>query len=126
MKVGAMRRLALFFAAMFVANGVAASARACIEGLSAPRHETVQVADAGGQHHVCPDADDAAGDQTHCSQNHKNDDPKFSKDVPLADVCAAAPAVSRAWFDPVLVVESRASEPSIGPSLTILFGNLRL
>jgi hypothetical protein len=121
-----MRRLALFFAAMFVASSVAASARACIEGVSAPAHKTVQVADAGGEQHVCPDVDDATGGQTHCSQNHKNDDPKFSKDVPPAVVFAAAPAVVRVWFDPVLAVESIPSQPSTGPSLTILFGNLRL
>ena len=121
-----MRKLALFFAAMFVAGSVAASARACIEGLSAPRHETVQVADAGGQQHFCPDAGDAAGGHTHCSENHKNDDPKFSKDVPPAVVFAAAPTVSHAWFDPVPIVLSSASQPSTGPSLTILFGNLRL
>lgn len=126
MKARLMRRLASFLAAMFVASSVAASARACIEGLSTPRNETIGFAVASGPHHACPDTGDAADGQSHCSQNHKNDDPKFTKDVPPALVFAAAPTAAHVWFDPVLSVVSIHSQPSNGPSLTILFGNLRL
>jgi len=84
----------------------------------------MQVLDRSGD--PCPEADSATNGLAHCIQGHKNDEQRFTFDAPAV---AVAPPLSqhRTWFpvEPRPLVLSWA--PSVaGPSLTILFRNLRI
>lgn len=117
--------LAFFLLAMFVVSNAVAAAHACIEGLPPLPHEALQVANTDQPRHECSSPDDA-GDQTRCAQNDKNDEPKFSNDVPPALAFVPALAVPRDWFDTVLVIASTTRQLPTRRSLTILFGNFRI
>ena len=126
MNTGRVRYLLVFFVAMFLANNVAAAARACIVELTGQEHAVVQQADAGGDEHVCPVSEDAARCFTHCTQSFKNDQQKLATDVP--GIAFASPlSLPRVWFrtEPRALVVA-AAPPPVGPPLTILFGNLRI
>ena len=126
MKTGRIRYLLVFFAAMFLANNVAATARACIAALAGQEHAAIQLADANGDEHMCPASGDAARCFTHCAQSLKNDEQKLATDA--SGIVFALPlSVPRVWFksEPSAFVLA-AAPPLVGPPLTILFGNLRI
>ena len=121
-----MRFVLVFFVAMFLANNVAAAARACISVLAGQEHAAMQQADAGGDEHLCPASDDAARCFTHCTQSVKNDQQNRSIDV--SGIVLASPlSVPRIWFQaqPRAFVLA-AAPPLVGTPLTILFGNFRI
>ncbi|MFS8086043.1 MAG: hypothetical protein ACMG6H_10465, partial [Acidobacteriota bacterium] len=119
--------LLIVLAAMFVANGAIAAARACMVGLDAHAHTAVRVLDCSGEEPLCPEA--AATAQHYlvdCTQCYKGDKPGLFFDTPAV---AIAPHLSlhRAWFQPAPRQLVIASVPPVGgPPLTILFGNLRI
>ena len=117
----------VFFAAMFLANNAVAFARACMVHLDAQEHTAIRVLESGGDEHVCPEADSAANCLVHCTQSYKSDERQLSFDAPAAAAVAPPLSLHRVWI-PVeprrLVIAS--APPVVGPSLTILFGNLRI
>jgi len=128
MKPARMRYSLIFFAAMFLANGTVAVARACLAGLAAQEHTAIRVLDTSGDPHPCPESVSAPMemDLAHCAQSQKGDGQTFFFDAPMAAV-AAPLSPYRVWFavEPRLLVLSLA--PSVaGPSLTILFRNFRI
>ncbi len=126
MKPARIRYLLVIFAAMFLANNAVASARACMVQLAAQEHTAIRSLDTSADEHLCPEADSAANCLAHCTQSYKSDEQRYSFDAPA--VAVAPPLLlHRAWFP----IEPRrlaiASAPTVvGPSLTILFGNLRI
>ena len=126
MKSRRMRYLLFFFAAMFLANNVVAATRACVTVLAGHDYTAMQRADMGDDEHLCPPSDDAASSSVHCAQSVKNDQQKFSADVPA--IALPLPlSVPRFWFQAEPVVFARAATPpQVGPPLTILFGNFRI
>jgi len=120
-----MRYLTFFLAAMFFASHAAAVVRACIADLAAQEHIAVRELGAEGYEHQCPQSDDADRCLTHCTQSYKNDEQKFSVDVP-AFAFAPFLTVLHASFQakPKAVVVASAP-PIVGPPLTILFRNFR-
>ena len=125
MKPVRVRYWVVFLAAMFLANGAAAAARACLVDLAAQEHAAIQVLDTSGGEHLCPDTDSAANCLSHCTQSSKSEQQNLSFDVP---VFAVAPplALHRVWLptDPGRLVIA-SGQPVVGPPLTILFRKLR-
>jgi len=126
MKPARIRYLLIIFAAMFLANNAAASARACMVQLAAQEHTAIRIFDTSSDKHLCPEADSAANCLVHCTQSYKSDQQRVSFDAPAV---AVAPPLSlhRAWIpiEPRRLVIAWAP-PVVGPPLTILFGNLRI
>ncbi len=123
MKLKRIRWLIVFFLAMFTVNGIAAAARACT--LSQVRHEhsalLLQQAAADAS---CPEAA-ATVCATHCVQEAKSAEQKAPVDSPPA-VIAPPLVLTYAAFPPMQSpLHGVSSDLIVGPSLTILFGNLR-
>jgi hypothetical protein len=126
MKPARMRYPLVFFAAMFLANSAVAAARACMLAPAAQEHTAIQVFDGAGDKVPCPEADSAANDLAHCAQSYKGNEQTFSFDAPTGVV---APPLSplRVWFPAASRPFTFSLSPSVlGPSLTILFRNLRI
>src|SRR3990172_65191 len=127
MRLGRMRYLLVFFAAMFLANNAVASARACMVQLAADEHTAIRILDSSDNENLCPEADNSAANcLAHCTQSYKSDQQNLFFDA-TAIVFAPPLSLHRAWI-PIeprpLVIAS--APPVVGPSLTILFGNLRI
>jgi hypothetical protein len=128
MKSGWIRYWLCLLAALFVANSVAAAARACVVELGGHELTASEVRDAGGDEHACQAADDAARCFAHCTQTQSvsNDAQRISSDasgfVPLLLVGLAH---VRFQTEARLVATAPAA-PVAGPPLTILFRRLRI
>ncbi len=113
-------------AAMFLANGAAAAARACTLNLAGQEHAPLQARDAGGDELLCPEADTATRCLEHCTQGYKSTEQKLAADIPAPVLFAPPFTVIHAAFRPAQVPLVVATAPPIvGPPLTILFRNLR-
>ncbi|MGB5081266.1 MAG: hypothetical protein WBO23_11045 [Burkholderiales bacterium] len=128
MKPTRIRYPLIFFAAMFLANGAVAAARACIVGPAAQEHTAIQVLATGGDEDLCPEADSAAKCLAHFTQIYDIYDSELQNLSSNAPAVAVAPfLLHRVWF-PVgarrLVIAS--APPVVGPPLTILFRNFRI
>ena len=120
-----MRYVALFLAAMFFANNVAAAVRACIADAVMPEHAVVAVETAAASHPLCPQQDESGPCPTHYAQSYPSDEQKawagFPRVVPVP-VVAALPAIFHAQPKDRFYA---SAPPVVGPPLTILFGNFR-
>lgn len=126
MKLRRMRYLVVFLAMMFLANGVAAAARACIVELGGEEHAALQSDGAGATEHLCPLSGDAGHCLAHCTQSYKGEEQKLWIDVP-GFVLTPAASAPRVWFQPEAAVPPLAfTPPVVGPPLTILFRNFRI
>lgn len=121
-------------AAIFLWGNVAVAAHACIAAFAAQVQEPVAVQDvmpdAAQEHEACVHGQQAPADPAlcfaHCLQGDQVTAQKISIDMPGA-VCAPMlfvlhPLGRVAPAAPVLALVA----PSVGPPLTILFGNFRI
>ncbi|UCG95954.1 MAG: hypothetical protein JSW31_09930 [Burkholderiales bacterium] len=123
MRLKRIRWLIVFIVAMFTVNGVAAAARACTLSQVRHEHSTLQWQQAKVDA-TCPEAA-ATPCVSHCVQEAKSGEQKAPVDSPPA-VIAPPLALTQATFPPVQSpLHVASSDLIVGPSLTILFGNLR-
>jgi len=125
MRIRWMRYWLAFFAALFVANNVAAAVRGCLLELGGTGHAAIQAQALAGNEPPCPVGEAAARCATHCVQSTKDDGQKFSIDVsaPVFAPPASGPGLWVQTAQRDLVIAS--AEPVFRPPLTILFRNYR-
>jgi len=85
----------------------------------------VRALDAEGDEHLCPQSDDAARCLTHCTQSYKNDEQKFSADIPTIALAPFLTVLHVSFQAKPKVVVVALAPPIVGPPLTILFRNFR-
>ena len=120
-----MRYLALFLAAMFFANNVAAAIRACIADAAMQEHAAAMVDAAAASHPLCPQQDESGPCLTHYAESYQGDEQKAWAGFPgvaPVPVVAALPAIVHAKPKDRFYA---SAPPVVGPPLTILFGNFR-
>lgn len=124
MRIQRIRRLLIFFLAMFMFNSVAAATRACTLSQVRHEHSALQLLDAKIDR-TCPEAA-ATLCVTHCVQEAKSAEVKAPVDSPPAAAMAPLAAFSYATLRPQPArLPVAITHLVVGPPLTILFGNLR-
>ena len=124
MKLTRIRYLLIVFAAIFVASNAVAAGSVDIVEQVAPYYTGTQSFEArGGQ--PCLDTDGIANCWEYCAQSYQSDEPTVSFNA-NPSITVPAPSPHRVGFraEPRRFVIVSAP-PVVGPSLTILFGNLR-
>ncbi len=120
------RYLLVFLVAIFTVNSIAAAARACTFSQVRAEHTAIQLRDAGGDELNCSESDFATGCVTHCAQDARSGEQKAPADLPLP---AFAPPSTVVYFSSrpaPIPLPVASSQLIVGPSLTILFGHLRI
>jgi hypothetical protein len=120
-----IRFLITFVAAMFLANNVAAAARAYIEGLNGQDVVASQALNATGVGHSASVTDDETPCLAHCAQGYKHPEQKLATNategVSIPALFVSFPSLKIKPAASVIALPPQAA----GPPLTILFHNLR-
>ncbi|MGE5338244.1 MAG: hypothetical protein ACM3PU_10465 [Gemmatimonadota bacterium] len=126
MRIQRLRYLLILVLALFTLNGVAGVARACALNQAAQPHTVNHSSAAGGDSHPCPDNLGSQSCFAHGVQDTKSADQKATSDLPPL-VTAPPFRIIRISVPPERAVRRVIlARPDFGPSLTILFGNLRI
>ena len=124
MRIQRIRRLLIFFLAMFMLNSVAAAARACTLSQVRHEHSAAQLLEARIDR-TCPEAT-ATLCVTHCVVEAKSAEVKAPVDSPPVGAIAPLLTFSYGTLRPQPArLPVAITHLVVGPRLTILFGNLR-
>jgi hypothetical protein len=126
MRVGWPRYLLALFAALFFAHSAMAAVRVCGLQMTGQQHAPMPMFDPGGSKNLCPEASREANCIAHFSQIYSSDEQTAPSGARAISV-APPRFLHRVWFPVGLgrfIIASASS--GVNPSLTILFGNLRI
>lgn len=126
MKSQRMRFLLTFVAAMLLANNVAVAARAFASGLGGQDSVAVRALHATGIGHLKPVGNGHPLCPTHCAQSHRNHEQEPATNTfKVAFLPALLVPCFSVEIRPAAAVVALAPQAA-GPSLSILFHNLRI
>jgi hypothetical protein len=124
MRLQRIRCLLVFVLALFMVNSVAAAARACTLTQVRHEHSTIQLLQASVER-ACPEAT-ATLCGTHCLQEAKSAEVKAPVDSPAALIAPLFTFIHSTVRPEPAHLPVAIAQVIVGPSLTILFGNLRI